>query len=234
MARTRPKEEMHARPERFVRIDRTAVLTSVDMTSAADDIVPLYERHAGDFARERGRSLFEKPWLDRFLSFVPPGGTVLDIGCGCGEPISRYIADEKRSVTGVDSSPAMISLCRKGLPDQRWMVCDMRKLSLGSRFDGLLAWDSFFHLTRDDQRLMFPIFAAHAAPGAPLMFTSGPEDGEAMGTYHGEPLYHASLDASEYEKLLSENGFEVVAHVVDDPGCGDRTIWLARSALRQS
>jgi hypothetical protein len=62
-------------------------------------------------------------------------------------------------------------------------------LSLSRHFDGILAWDSFFRLNVDDQRGMFPRFAAHAATGAPLMFTSGTSHGEAIGSYHGEPLY---------------------------------------------
>src|SRR5215470_19835917 len=90
----------------------------------------------------------------------------------------------------------------------------------------VLAWDSFFHLRQDDQRAMFAIFRRHAAPKAALMFTSGPQHGEAIGTYQGEPLYHASLAPDEYRALLDERGFEVVAHVAEDPGCGGRTIWL--------
>jgi hypothetical protein len=104
----------------------------------------------------------------------------------------------------------------------------MRVLSLGRRFDGILAWDSFFHLSHDDQRRMFPVFRAHAASGAALLFTSGPAHGVAMGTLGGEPLYHASLDGAEYRALLAESGFAVVAHAVEDPTCGHRTIWLAQ------
>lgn len=104
----------------------------------------------------------------------------------------------------------------------------MRELRLERRFDGLLAWDSFFHLHMDDQRQMFPRFAAHALGGAPLMFTSGPSHGEAIGSYRGEPLYHGSLDPSEYERLLLGNGFSVLAHVSNDPKCGEHTVWLTR------
>ena len=43
---------------------------------------------------------------------------------------------------------------------------------------------------------MFPIFRDHAAAGCALMFTSGPSAGEAIGSYQGEPLYHASLDTA--------------------------------------
>lgn len=58
---------------------------------------------------------------------------------------------------------------------------DMRQLDLATKFDGLLAWDSFFHLARDDQRRMFTLFRRHARPQAALMFTSGPADGVAIG-----------------------------------------------------
>ncbi len=74
---------------------------------------------------------------------------------------------------------------------------------------------------------MFPIFKAHAASNAALMFTSAPSHGEAIGTYQGEPLYHGSLDEAEYRSLLNANGFEVLSYVVADPTCGLHTIWLA-------
>jgi hypothetical protein len=45
---------------------------------------------------------------------------------------------------------------------------------------------------------------------------------------HGEPLYHASLDSEEYRALLGANGFQTVAHIIEDPTCGRRTVWLAQ------
>lgn len=200
------------------------------MSEAARNIVGLYERHAARFDAERGRSLFEAPWLDRFFACIAAGGTILDIGCGSGEPIALYMAAKGYRLTGIDGSESLIALCRARMPGQTWHVGDMRALSLGRAFDGLIAWDSFFHLTASDQRAMFPIFHAHAAPGATLMFTSGPEHGEAIGTFGGEPLYHASLSPDEYRALLAANGFEVVDFRPEDPDCGGHTIWLARVA----
>jgi hypothetical protein len=94
-----------------------------------------------------------------------------------------------------------------------------------------LSRHSFFHLSHDDQRRMFPIFRQHAAPGTALMFTSGTSLGEAIGSYRGEPLYHASLAATEYQALLESNGFRVEAHTVEDPDCGGHTVWLAQAIL---
>ena len=94
----------------------------------------------------------------------------------------------------------------------------------------MLGWDSFFHLAPDDQRAMFAVFAAHAAPSALLLINTGPAFGEAIGSYRGDPLYHASLDADDYQQLLAQSGFDVIAHVVEDLNAGGRTVWLARSA----
>jgi SAM-dependent methyltransferase len=198
------------------------------VASEWERVIDLYQRHAIDWDGERNRDLFERPWLDRFLAALQPGASILDIGCGSGEPISRYFLEKGCSVTGVDTSPGMIAMCQSRFPDQAWSVTDMRTLSLNRRFDGILAWDSFFHLRPEDQRTMFPIFRKHAAAKAVLMFTSGPSLGYAIGTYHGESLYHGSLDESEYRQMLDDNGFEVSGHVVDDPTCGRRAVWLAQ------
>ena len=198
------------------------------------DIIDLYQRKASHWieSRARGRStekpLMEKPWLDRFRALLPAAAPVLDIGCGSAEPMAAYLIENGHPVVGVDSSPAMIDACRQHFPAQQWIVADMRALALQQKFSGLLAWDSFFHLCYDDQRNMFSVFRAHAAPGAALMFTSGPAHGEAIGNFEGEPLYHASLDVAEYRSLLDRNGFRVMSHIVEDPDCGGHTIWLAQ------
>ncbi len=116
------------------------------------------------------------------------------------------------------------------MPDEEWIVADMRSLSLGRRFDGVLAWDSFFHLRHAYQEVMFQVFAAYAAAGTVLMFNAGFAHGETIGQYRGDPLYHASLDDAEYEGLLARFGFELIEHTVGDPAKGGRIVWIARAA----
>ncbi|MCO6177221.1 class I SAM-dependent methyltransferase [Ciceribacter sp. RN22] len=199
--------------------------------SDAERVISLYERHARAFDALRSKHLFEKRWLDRFAGELAAGASVLDIGCGSGEPMAADLVSRGLLVTGVDSSPTLIGLCRARFPVGEWHVADMRRLGLGRVFDALLAWHSFFHLTPDEQRDMFPIFAQHADEGAMLMFTSGPREGISVGTFEGEPLYHASLAPEEYRRLLGANGFAVIDHMAEDPDCGGATIWLARQGL---
>jgi len=54
-------------------------------------IIVFIERHAETWDRERWRNLFERPWLDRFSGADPGCGSIVDIGCGSGEPITRYL-----------------------------------------------------------------------------------------------------------------------------------------------
>jgi SAM-dependent methyltransferase len=67
------------------------------MAFEAERIIGLYQRYAEDWDRERGNSLFEKAWLDRFLALLPPEPSILDIGCGSGEPIARYFIEKDTS-----------------------------------------------------------------------------------------------------------------------------------------
>jgi SAM-dependent methyltransferase len=205
------------------------------MNDIANRIIDHYERHARAWDADRNVHAApwnDKPWHDRFIASLPRGASVLDLGCGSGSPVAKHMAANGLRVTGVDSSATLISLCRERLPDHEWLVGDMRSLHLSRQFEGILAWDSFFHLTPDDQRRMFDVLARHAAQSAMLMFNTGPARGESVGEYRGDPLYHASLSLDEYRVLLSDAGFDVVAHAVEDRrNGGGRTVWLTRAQL---
>lgn len=206
------------------------------VTGPADSVIGHYERHARAWDADRNRNgqhWRDKPWLERFVAALPGHHpTILDIGCGSGSPVGVFLAERGCWVMGVDSSPTMIAMCRERLPAHEWLVGDMRRLELCRQFDGILAWDSFFHLTPDDQREMFGVFARHASPAAVLMFNAGSSAGEAIGSYRGEALYHASLNPDEYAALLGVIGFEVAVHLCENVECGGgRTAWVARKRL---
>ena len=60
------------------------------------------------------------------------------------------------------------------------------------------------------------------------MFTGGDHEGEAIGQFAGEPLYHGSLDPEEYRRRLDDAGFEIIEQTQDDAETGGSAIWLAQ------
>lgn len=196
-----------------------------------DDVIAAYDREGPAWAALRDRRLTERPWIDRALALAPRSEgarRVLDLGCGAGRPLAEYLLDRGCVVTGVDAARPMIELFARVVPRATALHADMRGLRLPGRFDLVLAWDSFFHLAAADQRGMFPVFAALAAPRAVLLMTTGPRAGTAVGRIGAARIFHESLDPDEYRALLDADGFEALGYWPEEPACGGRTIWMAR------
>jgi ubiquinone/menaquinone biosynthesis C-methylase UbiE len=190
--------------------------------------VTAYDDIAEWFDKTRTRELIEKPYLEALVQMLGRGASILDVGCGTGEPILRFLVERQFRVTGVDASAAMIAIAAGRFPEARLVAGDMRELALDETFDAAIMWHSLFHLRHDDQRTMFATLARLLNPGGVLMFTSGTEYGETWSENGGAMLYHASLELQEYRSLLDANGFKVVKLAVDDAACGGATVWIAR------
>lgn len=200
-----------------------------DNRPGAEAILPAYEREAASWARARNRDLWEAPALRAAVAGRAPGLAVLDLGCGSGQPLAAWFVDCVDRVTGVDGAAAMVAEARARVPGMEALHADMRGLDLGRRFDVILAFNSVFHLSPDDQRAMFPVFARHAAPGARLLLTTGPGAGEAWGRVGTSAVYHASLDPADYRALMDDHGFETLWFRPEDADLRGHSVWLARA-----
>ncbi|MBO6517968.1 MAG: class I SAM-dependent methyltransferase [Bacteroidia bacterium] len=194
-------------------------------------VLESYNKIADWFDAMRSRHLMEKPYLEYLTNNLKQGASILDLGCGTGEPVLRFLSSFDLSITGIDGSRAMIDKAIRRFPDITFLHEDMRDVSMNQHFDAIIAWHSLFHLPPADQRSMFDIFANHLKPNGLLLFTSGTEAGEFWsGDNGGERLYQASLSTEDYRTILTDLGFTVLKHVINDPACGGATIWLARFA----
>lgn len=192
------------------------------------NVFKVYDRIAEWFDQHRGQQLVEKKYLDYLISTLPDTASILDVGCGTGEPIFRYFAERSYPILGLDASAAMLAIARKNFPEHEFLQMDMRELQLDRQFDAILAWHSFFHLPLEDQKNMFTRFHEHLKPNGILLFTSGHERGEAWGENGGEQLFHASFSTQEYQELLQHSGFTILTHEVEDQSCGGATVWVAQ------
>ena len=187
-----------------------------------------YQLQAEAYDRQRSRTFFEARWLARFGDALPRGSKVLDLGCGGGQPVSAWLIAEGFRFTGVDYSEAMLDIARRRWPSEDWRLSDIRSLDLNETFHGIVAWDSFFHLTQQEQRDALPRLAAHLESGGLLLVTVGPMAGESVGQVAGEPVFQASLSPAEYASLLEEHGLMLIAFVSEDPQCENHTVLMAK------
>ena len=202
---------------------------------AADRIVDQYREGAEDWIAARtvlGQGdLNDAGWLERFAAVLPAGGAVLDVGCGHGHPIAAALIARGFRLTGIDTSEPLIRHARATLPEGEWIVGDMRTLDIDRRFDGIVAWCSLFHLTPADQRVVLPRLLLWGAPGAIALFNAGAAQGEAIGRWRGEDLYHASLSPAAYHAILTDAGYVIDAGNNETRAEANTGVWMARRAF---
>lgn len=98
-------------------------------------------------------------------------GPVLEIGCGTGR-VLLPIAQAGIDITGLDSSPSMLDICRAQAPGAPLVVGDMRAFDLGRRFALItIPFRPFQHLYDvSDQIACLAAVRRHLAPGGRFIF----------------------------------------------------------------
>jgi cyclopropane fatty-acyl-phospholipid synthase-like methyltransferase len=63
-------------------------------------------------------------WAAALTARLTAGASVLDLGCGCGVPMSRTLAAHGFHVTGVDFSRVQVERARSLVPDATFVWAD--------------------------------------------------------------------------------------------------------------
>lgn len=201
-------------------------MTETNFLQVYNETQSVYENQASDWHRLRTQSLFEKPFLDHFISHLPKGASLLDLGCGSGIAIADYFIEAGFDVTGIDYSDTMIALAKTQYPKGKWSVQDIRDIQLNQKFDAIYSWHGFFHLSVDEQKEALPKIAGLVKLGGNLMLTVGTAEGEVTGQVGGETVYHASLHPDDYKARLKSLGFETVEYKQEEKeGQGPHVIY---------
>lgn len=167
-------------------------------------------RIAGDFR--------ERALVERLVAPLPPGARILDLGCGSGEPIARFLIDAGFPVTGVDSSARLLAHARRAVPEATFLQGDMRTIHLDGRFDGIVAWDSVFHLPRVEHAALFARMRQWLAPGGRLLLSlGGSGEAEFTSDMFGTSFFYSGHEPGQALDLLTRAGFRIEHWEIDDP-----------------
>lgn len=109
--------------------------------------IAVYNTIADEYAKNIEHYLSEKE-RDDFLSLVPPGGSILDLGCAAGRD-SRYFSSKGFKVIGVDLSEKLLAIAKKKSPEIDFRKEDIRALDFPENsFDATYASAVLLHLKR--------------------------------------------------------------------------------------
>jgi SAM-dependent methyltransferase len=98
-----------------------------------------------------------------FLAKLPPGGRILDAGCGSGRDTKHFLS-AGYSVVAIDGSREMIAAATK-LTGQQAQVMTFQELDFDQEFDGIWACASLLHVPRAEMEAVWARFVRALKPG---------------------------------------------------------------------
>jgi SAM-dependent methyltransferase len=143
------------------------------------------------------------------------GTTVLEIGCGDGNPITWTLLDEGLNVYAVDASPKMVAAFRRNFPGIP-VICEAAEhlRDLNQKFDAALAWGLLFLLAPETQQTVLHNICNALNPGGRFLFTSPKEAVTWTDIRTGRKSI--SLGAAMYQSLLSAENMSLIAEYDDE------------------
>jgi ubiquinone/menaquinone biosynthesis C-methylase UbiE len=173
--------------------------------------------------------------LAMFASSLPAGGHVLDVGCGAGVPVARFLLDSGFDVTGVDVSSSMLALARSHVPEADLVKMDMRELRFeANSFDGVCAFYSLFHIPQEEHSGAIASFYRLLRQDGMLLLSTGSSAWQGIEDFHGARMFWSHPDREVTRQHVVDAGFAVMMSEVQEHG-GERHYWImAKKAHNQS
>lgn len=152
----------------------------------------------------------------RFLEPIPPGSSILDVGCGDGLPIAKMMRERGYKVHGVDRSPKMIAAFRSNFPQFTAECASILECDLsGFSFAAAIAWGVLFHLSARDQELAIAAIVTSLSNGGRFLFTAGKERGQISSPMYGVTFQYISLGSREYAEILQRHNCHLLDEFID-------------------
>jgi SAM-dependent methyltransferase len=155
-------------------------------------------------------TITERTNQDHFLSYITPGGTILDFGCGSGRD-TAYFRERGYEVVPCDGSREMCRLSSDYL-GTHVRVLEFNELDDVDRYDGIYASASVMHLAYERLLEVFPKMARALHKGGILFvsFKYGETDGYLGKRYYTnmtEDRLARTLERFEELELVEQGSF---------------------------
>jgi SAM-dependent methyltransferase len=196
-----------------------------DLKEIADLTLDHYNQRADDFwegTRDHDVSQNVAALLDHIRG--EPPFAILDFGCGPGRDLATFAALGHVAI-GLEGSTRFAEMARAFSGCEVWQQDFLRPDLPDSRFDGVFANASLFHVPSRELPRVLRALNATLKPGG-VLFSSNPHGSNDEGWNRGRyGVYH---DAETWRGYVSGAGFVELAHYYRPPGLPrDQQPWLA-------
>ena len=206
------------------------------MTDPCETVARGYDEIADRYLAWSTDSSVRLRWLTALRAALPSAARILDLGCGPGVPVARWLVDAGYDVTGIDGSRAQIERARRNVPEATFRVGDMTTVDTepGS-FDGVVAMYSITHVPRARHAALFRRIHEWLRPGGVFLASLGAGDSpDWTGEWLGVEMFFSHFDAETNLRLVTGAGFvierqEVVAE--DEDGDPVSFLWVLAQRL---
>jgi cyclopropane fatty-acyl-phospholipid synthase-like methyltransferase len=191
------------------------------MSLDLDKTIAYYNQHAAEYFSETVKvDLGEQ--RDVFLSVLPSGGQIMDLGCGSGRD-SRYFLEKGFTVEALDASRELCKLAQQftGIPVQ---CCTIQEWVPEKTYDGIWACASLLHLKREKLKDFFKNCHRFLKKDG-VLFVSAKEEIQT-GTDEKERFF-TNFDETLIRELVYEDScYEMLRLWRTQDGLGRETKWI--------
>lgn len=175
-----------------------------------------YDKVAENYSATRDQFNNVK-YLDKLNTFLKPNSTILDIGCGAGLPIDKYLVDHGHKVIGIDISKKQIELTKKNVPQGEFFVKDMSDIKIGEyQVDAVVSFYAISHIPREEHESLFQKINSFLPEGGLLLVTMGAGEYEGLeDNFFGTKMWWSHFGADKNRQIIQNAGFEILLDEID-------------------
>lgn len=147
----------------------------------------------------------------------PQCGAAVDLGCGTGEVLTRMLANTNLAI-GVDGSARMLDLCRTRLGANRLSgqfslrIGELSHLPLADNEADFACINLVLHHLPKPEEIFTEILRVLRPGGVLFLADFKQHNDETMRIRYGD--HWLGFDDAEIEKLLQENNFKILSHII--------------------